>query len=296
MGEDEDEDEGAADEEEQEEEDEQDDAQEEERSAPARKKQKGASSAAANGDAKEDISVPRLSRKAAKVANASVAIEKTFEAGKKFNKIRSDGPSALYASLLAARSEKGGVSKAYPGTETLASFRVSNNDLFGLGDKEDGKKIDKGKKKTKEEHQGTAVAAGAANAATVSLPPQHRLPTLRTTPSGHTIVEVHRTEAIQAARMLLPVCSQEQEVMECVAENDVCILSGETGSGSVSFARDCCTCNARTLQHVLCHFCCSLFFWNNGLLLFCVLSAKPPSSPNFCSKPATVCWRAASPA
>jgi len=197
--------------------------------APVRKKAKGSAAKAGvkaekDEEAEDEPSGPRLSRKENKALNASVAIAKTFEAGKKFNKIRSDGPSALYASLLAARAEQGGESKAYPGTETLATFRVSHNDLF-LGDKEDGKKIDKGKKKK---------APSAAAAAAAALPPAHRLPSLRTTPSGHTIVEVHRSESIQAVRLNLPVCSQEQEIMECILENDVCILSGETGSGKTT--------------------------------------------------------------
>jgi HrpA-like RNA helicase len=199
-----------------------------------KKKQKTSVTATPTANESDDDStpaIPRLSRKAAKLANASVQVAKTFEAGKKFSKVKQDGPSALYAALLAARSEPGGERKAYPGTETLASFRVSNNEFF-YGDKEDGKKIDKGKKKSKEEHQSTTSANSADP--TASLAPQHRMPALRQTPSGHIIVEVFRTDEIQAARMQLPVCSQEQEVMECITENDVCILSGETGSGKTT--------------------------------------------------------------
>jgi HrpA-like RNA helicase len=174
-----------------------------------------------------------LTRKAAKVANASVAINKTFEAGKKFSRIKQDGPSALYQQLAAARAEPGGTRQHYPGTETLASFRVSNNDLH-LGDREQGAAVDKGKKKSKSAHAG-AVASAAGSGPAVDpnevLAPEFRMPTLRTTPSGHLIVEVHRRAEIQAARMQLPICSQEQEVMECITDNDVVILSGETGSG-----------------------------------------------------------------
>ena len=183
--------------------------------------------AAESAESDDEPAGPRLSRKEAKIANASVVVAKTFEAGKKFSRVKQDGPSALYSSLLAARSEKGGTVAAYPGTETLAHFRVSNNDLY-LGDLEQGKAVDKGKKKPK----------AASTAATQPPKPEHRMPTLRTTPSGHTIVEVHRTEEIQAARMQLPICSQEQEVMEAIMENDVVILSGETGSGKVRLPTD----------------------------------------------------------
>ena len=34
--------------------------------------------------------------------------------------------------------------------------------------------------------------------------------------------------------MQLPVCGQEQEIMEAIMENPVIILSGETGSGKTT--------------------------------------------------------------
>lgn len=214
---------------------------------------------------------PRLSRKEAKLANASVVVAKTFEAGKKFSRVKQDGPSALYSSLLKAREEKGGTVAAYPGTETLAHFRVSNNDLY-LGDLEQGKPVDKGKKKPK-------------TSSTQAPPPkpEHRMPTLRTTPSGHTIVEVHRTEEIQASRMQLPICSQEQEVMEAITENDVVILSGETGSGSDNTRTKHNKSSAITAQstdRALTRVSLSV-----SLL---ALSVKRPRCRSSCSKPDTV--------
>lgn len=44
-------------------------------------------------------------------------------------------------------------------------------------------------------------------------------------------VPVKRSVALQAARMQLPVCGMEQEIMEAVHDNDTVILCGETGSG-----------------------------------------------------------------
>ncbi len=35
----------------------------------------------------------------------------------------------------------------------------------------------------------------------------------------------------QAARLALPVCGMEQEIVEAVTEHDVVVLCGETGSG-----------------------------------------------------------------
>jgi ATP-dependent RNA helicase DHX37/DHR1 len=44
-------------------------------------------------------------------------------------------------------------------------------------------------------------------------------------------VQLNRTPEIQAARIQLPVCGMEQEIVEAVNEHDVVILCGETGSG-----------------------------------------------------------------
>ncbi|CAE7538783.1 ECM16, partial [Symbiodinium sp. KB8] len=47
-------------------------------------------------------------------------------------------------------------------------------------------------------------------------------------------VSVPRSAELSAARMELPVCGMEQEIMEGVYENDVLILCGETGSGKTT--------------------------------------------------------------
>jgi ATP-dependent RNA helicase DHX37/DHR1 len=49
-----------------------------------------------------------------------------------------------------------------------------------------------------------------------------------------TLVQLKRKPEIQLARMQLPVCSSEQEIMEAITENDVVILCGETGSGKTT--------------------------------------------------------------
>lgn len=47
-------------------------------------------------------------------------------------------------------------------------------------------------------------------------------------------ISVNRTSEIQASRLLLPVVGEEQVIMEAIAENDVVILCGETGSGKTT--------------------------------------------------------------
>lgn len=49
-----------------------------------------------------------------------------------------------------------------------------------------------------------------------------------------TLVTLTRKPEIQLARMQLPVCSSEQEIMEAISDNDVVILCGETGSGKTT--------------------------------------------------------------
>ena len=243
--------------------------------APPTDDDAAAATVVSDDDADGDVpSGPKLSRKAARIANASVVIAKMPESGKKFSRVKQDGPSSLYQELLKARSEAGGTVMTYPGTEVLLETRVSNNDLY-LGDREEGKAIDKNKKKSKESYQKVDTAAAVA-----SLPPEHRMPTLRQTLSGHVIVEIHRTEEIQAARMQLPLCSQEQEVMEAIAENDIVILSGETGSGKVSIPDNSSTgkINAFSSWHRFLTLFCFVFFRS-----FCRLL----KSLNFCLKPVT---------
>ena len=50
-------------------------------------------------------------------------------------------------------------------------------------------------------------------------------------------VPVKRPEHIQEARAGLPVLGMEQEIMEAITGNDVCLLCGETGSGKTTQAR-----------------------------------------------------------
>ena len=47
-------------------------------------------------------------------------------------------------------------------------------------------------------------------------------------------VTVQRAERIQEARAGLPVLGMEQEIMEAITGNDVCLLCGETGSGKTT--------------------------------------------------------------
>ena len=48
------------------------------------------------------------------------------------------------------------------------------------------------------------------------------------------VVDVQRDPEIQAARALLPVCSEEQVIMETINANGVCIICAETGSGKTT--------------------------------------------------------------
>ena len=50
-------------------------------------------------------------------------------------------------------------------------------------------------------------------------------------------VRVVRLAAIEEARSGLPIIGMEQEVMEAVAEHDVILLCGETGSGKTTQVR-----------------------------------------------------------
>ncbi|RKP04633.1 P-loop containing nucleoside triphosphate hydrolase protein, partial [Thamnocephalis sphaerospora] len=47
-------------------------------------------------------------------------------------------------------------------------------------------------------------------------------------------VPVNRDPAIQEARMKLPVCGEEQSIMETIKENSVVVICGETGSGKTT--------------------------------------------------------------
>ncbi|KAJ1651931.1 putative ATP-dependent RNA helicase DHR1 [Dispira simplex] len=55
-------------------------------------------------------------------------------------------------------------------------------------------------------------------------------------PQSHPVfyVPVERDPAVQEARMQLPICGEEQEIMETIQENLVTVLCGETGSGKTT--------------------------------------------------------------
>lgn len=55
--------------------------------------------------------------------------------------------------------------------------------------------------------------------------------TVPSVPSTRKRFDVRRDDAIQLARMQLPVCGMEQEIVEAINANDAVILCGETGSG-----------------------------------------------------------------
>ena len=79
------------------------------------------------------------------------------------------------------------------------------------------------------------VTAPPAKAPPAKTPPQAPLPqapraqALPTTPV--VVVRPSRPADIAAARLNLPVCGMEQEIMETVRAHDIVILCGETGSG-----------------------------------------------------------------
>ena len=53
-------------------------------------------------------------------------------------------------------------------------------------------------------------------------------------PGRKTTVDIYRTPEIAAARLLLPIISEEQQVVETILLNPVTIIYGETGSGKTT--------------------------------------------------------------
>ena len=71
--------------------------------------------------------------------------------------------------------------------------------------------------------------------AVANLPEQPDLNPNPSAPSGQRrLVAVVRPPEIEAARAQLPIIGMEQEVVEAVLENDVVVLSGETGCGKTT--------------------------------------------------------------
>eukprot|EP01048_Picozoa_sp_COSAG05_P004467 COSAG05_NODE_241_length_13068_cov_438.050968_3_plen_216_part_00 len=64
-------------------------------------------------------------------------------------------------------------------------------------------------------------------------PPQPSPPAQRAILSK--TVNVRRRRSVQESRMELPVCAEEQRIMEAVAEDNIILLVGETGSGRILF-------------------------------------------------------------
>lgn len=74
---------------------------------------------------------------------------------------------------------------------------------------------------------------------------KHKAPAMPASrgPSGRQrLVMLQRSDEIQKARLELPILSMEQEIMEAILQNDVVVLSGETGCGKttqVCFLGEC---------------------------------------------------------
>ncbi|KDQ11408.1 hypothetical protein BOTBODRAFT_177247 [Botryobasidium botryosum FD-172 SS1] len=63
---------------------------------------------------------------------------------------------------------------------------------------------------------------------------QHLRDTKQTAPSPRRFVNVERSEDIQNTRLLLPIVTEEQPIMEAIMLNPVVIICGETGSGKTT--------------------------------------------------------------
>ncbi|KAI8590409.1 P-loop containing nucleoside triphosphate hydrolase protein [Geranomyces variabilis] len=85
----------------------------------------------------------------------------------------------------------------------------------------------------------TMAAADAAAVAAAAKTSAKKANSIKATAAKPTAkrtfhVPVHRPEAIQLARISLPVVMEEQPIMEAIFKNDVTILCGETGSGKTT--------------------------------------------------------------
>jgi HrpA-like RNA helicase len=74
---------------------------------------------------------------------------------------------------------------------------------------------------------------------------------------------------IQAARLNLPVCGMEQEIVEAITLNDVVILCGETGSGKSTQGEFKCIiayiCLLYTHECVLIY----MYVYNSNVVILC---------------------------
>ncbi|XP_033627885.1 probable ATP-dependent RNA helicase DHX37 [Asterias rubens] len=109
------------------------------------------------------------------------------------------------------------VSEEKSRTETMAIDDVRDEEVT-VGSKcaeESGKK----------EGDTTEKSSDSGKAAVIKTP-QERKPAV--------FVHVDRKEAVQEARLALPILAEEQVVMEAISDNQVVILCGETGSGKTT--------------------------------------------------------------
>ena len=81
----------------------------------------------------------------------------------------------------------------------------------------------------------TSAAAGrAGKAARAAAAATGLVPGPLARGAGAFYVSVNRPDAVQKSRAQLPIFSEEQRVMEAVAEHDAVVLCGETGSGKTT--------------------------------------------------------------
>lgn len=78
------------------------------------------------------------------------------------------------------------------------------------------------------------AAVRAAEAAASAPTERDAAKTEQATSEQAVWIQVKRKRKVQKARMELPVCAEEQRVMEAVTENNVVIVVGETGSGKTT--------------------------------------------------------------
>ena len=79
-----------------------------------------------------------------------------------------------------------------------------------------------------------AAPPPAARSKPADAPALPTVPRPRSAPQPTVFVPVTRSAEVQAQRAKLPVCAEEQVIMETIAANDFVIISGETGSGKTT--------------------------------------------------------------